>query len=220
MIPRILHRIWLWPPGPPMPETFIGYGDEWRRLHPEWEVKDWTSFDDLPQLRNQDMFNRAHQMFPKDVYRFQADLLRLELLWLYGGVYADTDVEPLKPFDPLLEGRTAFAAWSPNLYHGRQVVTQAVIASTPGHEWIDACIAGAGDAVTRYRGRPLAQVVGPHHVDRCYRAHGARVTVFPSGVFYPQSVRDRDKGLKANLDGAYATHHWNTSLRKQGKGLG
>lgn len=214
MVPRLLHRIWL---DDPVPDEVAAYGRDWARLHPEWRIREWRDSAGLPPLRNRDLFDNARQIAPKDWKRFQADLLRLELLWLYGGVYADCDVQPLRAFDPLLSNRRAIVAYSPNRFRGKKILTQAVLASVPAHEWIDACIAGMPGSVCRYRGKPLAQMAGPHHVHRVWKQYHHGVTVLPSWYFYPQSNRDRDAGRPVHLGDAYAWHKWaNTRDNRRG----
>lgn len=209
-----------------MPDEFAFYGQAFELYHPMWRRTDWRRTEVLPRLINQDLFDRAREIVPKDWKRFQADLLRLELLYRFGGVYVDTDVQPLRPFDELLDGTECFVAWSPNRGpRGERVLTQAVMGATAGHPFIKACIDGIPEAVRRYRGRPLAQMVGPWHVTRVYEWVMATepepcLRVYPEGHFYPQSNADRDAGAEPDLTGAYAFHRWNSTLRKQGKGLG
>lgn len=210
MIPSTIHRVWL---DDPMPTEFEEYGRRWRELHPGWEVIDWRRSSDLPNLVNQDHFDRARELCPKDWKRYQSDLLRLELLWQYGGVYVDTDVEPLKPLDDLVNGLPtgAFASWSPNKAGNTRLLTQFILGSTPGHPWVKACIDGIPDATRAYGDRPLAQMIGPHHVTRVWRDRPEDVTVFEPYVFGPQSNRDRDRGRKPDLSRAYAWHRWANS---------
>lgn len=216
-VPKTIHRIWL---DDPMPKPFEEFGNDWKRLHPGWSVVDWRDSSELPSLINPDVFDNAKDIFPKDWKRFQADVLRLELLYMFGGVYADTDVQPLKNFGPWLS-RPATLGLSPNTYHGRSIVTQAIMISEPGNGFILDCIMGIPYAVKNYAGRPLAQVVGPHHIQRTLdtSAHAASVHVVPSHVFYPVSISDRDARKRVNLGSAYATHGWNTTAKKRGKGV-
>lgn len=212
-----LHRIWL---DDDMPELFTEYGQQWRILHPDWDVTDWRHTEDLPKLINQDIFDHARDICPSDWKRFQADLLRLELLDQFGGVYADTDVQPLKPLDPLMD-RRAWIAHSPHHdTQGRPLLTQCIMAAEPGHPFIRACIDTLPDAVERYRDRPLAQMIGPHHITRVWNQHPQEVTIYPTAYFFPQSNPERDRGLTPDLSEAYVWHRWNTTLRKRGKGLG
>lgn len=211
MIPRILHRIWL---DDPMPAEFADYGEQLRALHPAgWEVREWRSSCEVPRalLQTKDLWDRARDICPADWKRFRSDLLRLELLWLQGGIYVDCDLAPLRPFDPLL-AHQAFVPWSPNRGPGgRRLLTQAVLGARRAHPWIGACLAGLPAAVDRYGGRPLAQMIGPHHVTRVWRRHPEEVTVLDERSFGPQSNRDRDRRRPVDLTGAYGWHRWANS---------
>ena len=53
---------------------------------------------------------RVYERLRKPTER--SDIIRLEVLFRFGGVYVDTDVECLRPIDPLLrEGADFFAAY-------------------------------------------------------------------------------------------------------------
>lgn len=215
--PAVFHRIWL---DDPMPKVFASYGQRLAELHPDATVHEWRHTADLPPLVNQDLFDHAQDICPRDWKRFQADLLRLELLDQMGGIYLDTDTEPLKPFDPLLHS-DVIVAYSPHRdRHGQRILTQAVLGSASGHPWIKACIQALPGAVQRYGKRHLAQMIGPHHITRVWKAGNYDFPVLEPEVFYPQSIPERDQGLTADLTQAYCAHKWNNTLRKQGKGLG
>jgi len=216
VIPKRLHRVWL---DDPLPDEFAGYGRRLVELHSGWEVREWRYTADLPPLCNQGLFDRAQQLCPRDWKRFRSDLLRLELLWLYGGIYVDCDVEPLKPFDPLL-GCEAFVVWSPNRHRGGRVLTQAVIGAAAQHPFVAACIAAAAGSVERHGGKPLAQVVGPHMVQRVFESgEWPGVLALPEQTFGPQSIRDRDAGRPVDLDGALGWHHWANSRDRRHGGV-
>lgn len=217
MIPKKLWRIWL---NDPMPEAFATWGANWWLMHPDWAYREIRVNSQVPtKLINSDLFWNAHKVVPKDWKRFQADLLRLELLWLYGGVYVDTDVVPLKPLDNLLD-RDLLIAWSPN--HGpggKQILTQAVIGAIPGHPFIKACLDAIPTAVSRYKNRPLAQMVGPWHITRIWQEFPYGVEPLPAKTFYPQSTKERDRNLPVDLRDSYTWHRWNSSLRRKGEGF-
>lgn len=217
-IPKVVHRIWL---DDPMPETFAGYGERLRALHPGWELRDWRSSDELPWslFHNGHLIRSAQEVFPADWQRFQADLLRLELLWLHGGVYVDCDVEPLRPFDPLC-AHEAFVPFSPNRGpKSERLLTQCVLGARPHHPFIGACLQAVPEAVDQRRGKPLAQVVGPWMVTRVWESQKWHdLLVFPEQTFGPQSIRDRDRGKPADTSESFGHHHWNSSARRRGKG--
>ncbi len=139
----------------------------------------------------------------------EADLLRLELIFLHGGSYVDTDVVPLKPFDNL-RNRQVLVALSPQQNHlGHHPITQAVIGSVPGHLWVGECITRLPEAVEKFGNKPLAQMTGPWHLTRVWKDTPYDVEPLPSSYLYPQKREP----------GAYCYHMWNNALRKQGKGV-
>ena len=196
-IPLTLHRIWL---DEPMPPVFAAYGEAWKQTG--WLVWDWQSSADLPPLRNADLFDRAPEITP-DWRRFQADVLRLELLEQFGGVYVDCDVEPIRPLDPLVDGHECLIGYSPQHTNGKHPLTNAVMAAVPGHPFITACIDALPESVERYGHRSLAVMAGPWHLTRTYE-DGEWDIATPTDLY----------------DGTYFAHHWNTARRKAGKGLG
>lgn len=197
MISRLLHRIWL---DEPMPEPFAVFGEQWAETHPGWRVVEWTDSATLPPLVNQAAFDAAETLYPSDHKRFRADLLRLELLLLYGGVYVDTDAQPARSLDPLRE-HSCFVGPSPQHVRGDHPLTQAVVGATPDHPFIWALVDGIPDALAEHGHRTLAQSVGPWHVTRTLRGGDFDVTV----------VED--------LYERWVVHHWNNGLRKRGQGL-
>ena len=92
-IPRILHRT--------VPkettEQVEGWWDQLQALHPDWEAHTWRepiNPDDFPLVgRLLDACQTGAQ---------RADLIRLEVLYRFGGFYVDSDCEPFRPFDSLL----------------------------------------------------------------------------------------------------------------------
>lgn len=210
MIPRILHRIWF---GPPMPDEFAAYGELWRQVQPEWTHLLWTegNLGEL-NLQNHTLYEEAPK---RDRWRWRADIVRLEVLWRLGGVYVDTDSEPLKPLDTLLDGVVCFVSRSPNRERGDHGLTNSHLGCTPGHPFFEAAIQALPESVRRFPGRSAAEVTGPRHLERVYQsANWPDVDVFPSGVFAPQSIHDRDEGLPVDLTSAYAWHRYATTRDK------
>jgi len=204
MIPRILHRIWF---GPKMPAEFVAYGEVWRRVMPHWEHRLWTESDVPHDLVNREAFAKAP---PGDAHRWRSDILRLELLLRYGGVYVDADTEPLKPLDDLLDGVGCFVAWSPNLAKdGRRVLTNATMGAIPWHPFVQELVNEIPASVARFAGNSVAKVTGPYHLDRVWRSKlWPDVTTFPARVFYPQTAQDNYAGRTPNLAGSWTWHRW------------
>lgn len=95
MIPKIIHYCWL--SGDPYPESIQRCIDSWKRILPDYELILWDTkrFDLSSSIWVQ-------QAFEMKKYAFAADYIRMYALYHYGGIYLDSDVEVLKPFDDLL----------------------------------------------------------------------------------------------------------------------
>ncbi len=93
IIPPIIHQIWL---GPKSFEKFERMRQTWLQHHPGWIYKLWID-EDVKKLKlvNQDLFDRSTN------YGEKSDILRYELLYLFGGVYVDMDAESIRPLDIL-----------------------------------------------------------------------------------------------------------------------
>lgn len=95
MIPRILHLCWI--SGDPYPEKIQKCVDSWKRVLPDYEIMIWDKqrVETIgSRYVNEAVLNRR--------YAFAADFIRFYALYTYGGIYMDSDVEVLKPFDDLL----------------------------------------------------------------------------------------------------------------------
>ena len=125
MIPRIIHYCWFG--RGQMPEMALKCIESWHRYMPDYEYKLW----------NEDNFDVNSVPYVKEAYEarkfaFVTDYVRLYALYHEGGIYMDTDVEVLKPYDDLLT-LTGFTGYEGSKY--RPPVT-GTMASVPGGEWV------------------------------------------------------------------------------------
>ena len=112
-----------------MPQEFVEYRDSWRRHHPGWEMRLWTE-DNLPT----DLIRKeAYERLRKPAER--ADIIRLEVLLRFGGVYADADLECLRSIEPLLDGVEFCTAHNRS---GR--ISNALIGATAGHPILERAV--------------------------------------------------------------------------------
>ena len=137
-IPHFIHLIWLGSTPPPTVEIVIA---SWRKYHPDWEIKLWTDQEiacfPWSTPRSELFFKEAKNWAEK------SDILRFEILYQFGGVYSDTDVICLKPFDDLLQGLTFFACFSRNKVvkkTGRPLIGSAIIGAARNHPILNHCL--------------------------------------------------------------------------------
>lgn len=124
-IPRILHRV--------VPAVTEARVEQWwarfEDLHAGWTLM--THRDPLVPTEwplTSPYWDRV------DSGAQLADLVRLEALLRWGGVYVDSDVEPFRSFEPLLL-TPMFAAWEDH-----RCVPNAVMGAIPGHPAVRACL--------------------------------------------------------------------------------
>lgn len=96
MIPKIIHYCWL--SDDPYPEKIQRCLDTWKKYLPDYEFMLW----DLKRFPLEKSV-WVKEAFESKKYAFAADYIRSYALYNYGGIYLDSDVEVLKPFDDLLE---------------------------------------------------------------------------------------------------------------------
>jgi mannosyltransferase OCH1-like enzyme len=183
LIPRVFHQIWVGPD--PFLDWFDDWRDSWARFHPQWEMRLWTDDNLPPGLRNPQVYERDRAPVER------ADILRLELLYRFGGVYLDADLECLKPIDPLIDGLDFFAM---DIKPGR--VTNTVIGSVAGHPILDRAVSEVTPQEASARFDKTKS--GPIFLDRVVKQFPPP-TVYPRATFYPITVDEhRD---------AYSIHH-------------
>jgi mannosyltransferase OCH1-like enzyme len=204
LIPKHVHRIWLGPH--PMPGPYIEYGQSWERHG--WTVYDWRD-DNLPEIINRDVWdaigngvNVGGGIPDLGVYVQRADLLQWELVYRYGGVYANTDIELLRPLDTLLADVTCFAAREDATFLG-----SAIVGATAGHPLFKAIIDELPDRYRRLAGHAMNEQTGPHLLtDVATTRNWPTLTIFPAGLFYPWHYsRPEDEHRPTE---AYTNHHW------------
>jgi hypothetical protein len=97
MVPRIVHQIWLG--DDVIPDQIKDWMGSWKRYLPAWRYKLWTDADleELrPRLRCPDIFESNQNVGLK------SDVLRMEILRQFGGLYADCDFECFQSMEHLL----------------------------------------------------------------------------------------------------------------------
>jgi hypothetical protein len=95
-IPKIIHYCWFG--GSDMPDKNIKCIDSWKKYCPDYEIKRWdeTNYD-----INKNLYMK--QAYEAKKWAFVSDYARLDIIYNFGGIYLDVDVEIIKNLDPLLE---------------------------------------------------------------------------------------------------------------------
>lgn len=96
MIPKIIHYCWFG--GAPLPNDVKKCIETWKKFLPDYELKQW----------NERNFDLNCCRFVKEAYEakkwaFVSDYVRVSVMYTYGGIYLDTDIEVKKSISRYLE---------------------------------------------------------------------------------------------------------------------
>jgi mannosyltransferase OCH1-like enzyme len=203
VIPKVVHRIWFGPE--PMRDELVQFGESWERHG--YEVQLWTE-DNLPDIVNAGIYydpniglNVGGGVHRLGVWVQRADLVSYELLWRFGGIYANTDMECLRSLDPILEGVEAFAG-----YEQEHFLSNALMGCTPGHPFFKAVIDKLPYRYHSMPGCPMNTTTGPHLLTDVANLRDD-LTRFPAEFFNPFLYTEMGREWDDFPD-AYTRHHW------------
>lgn len=95
MIPKVIHYCWFGRgKKPALAEKCIA---SWRKYLPDFEIKEWNE-------DNYDVNSIPYtaEAYAAKKYAFVSDYARFDILYRFGGIYFDTDVEVIRPIDDIL----------------------------------------------------------------------------------------------------------------------
>lgn len=102
-IPKIFHYCWFG--NKKIPDIQRKCILSWSNIHPEYEVKLWN--EENYDLSNAPLY--VKEAYEAKKYAFVSDYVRLDVVYKYGGIYLDTDVELYQRIDELEKYRMFFA---------------------------------------------------------------------------------------------------------------
>lgn len=209
---KIIHYCWFG--NAPMPQDEKKYIEGWKKFFPEYEIKEWNEDNfDVKQCEF------SSQAYDKGKYAFVSDYARAKILYEYGGIYLDTDVEVIDKF-PDVKGMGFIG------FERRKFLGTAVIACEAGNEILNEMISfyekhsflrkdGSMDIVANVSlltdillKRGL--VLGGEEQD-CADFH-----VFPRELFYPKKLSDEEfRTTKETVAIHHCKNSWMSSKEKK-----
>jgi hypothetical protein len=195
-IPRTIHYCWFGSsPVSPLGERCIA---TWREVMPSYVLERWDESRDWKTPYTAIAY-RARK------FAFVADYVRLRALYERGGIYLDTDVEVLKPFDPLLTDQLFFGLQTPDS------VAAGVIGAVKGHPFLKLALDRLDSEAKsgKLSFQPL-----PELITALARRRGAVAPkLYPVEYFYPYNPHSADplrqKPLQCNVsEHTFCIHHW------------
>lgn len=222
MIPKIIHYCWFG--RNPLPKSAKKCIASWKKYLPDYEIKEW----------NEDNFDvniipYTHDAYEAKKYAFVSDYARFWILYYFGGVYFDTDVEVLRSMDDII-ARGAFMgvekgayllsyrkekipAVAPGLGIGAESfldIYKEIIDYYKELNFIDDITKQIAGTVVTHTTRVLQQHGMPSNLSSPISIAG--VWIYPSDFFCPM---DSTTGIISITDNTVSIHHYDCSWMNQ-----
>lgn len=219
MIPKIIHYCWFG--RNLLPTMALKCIESWKKFLPDYEIIEWNedNFD-------VNMIPYIKEAYEAKKYAFVSDFARFWILYRYGGLYFDTDVEVIKPMDEIIS-QGAFMGCeqdydSPN---GITVAPGLGLAADIGMPIYKEMEELYGNLHFIKADGSLNQATIVEYTTDCLKKYGLRnikgiqevagLKIYPSTYFCPISVADGKLRITSNT---YSIHHyaqsWQSPFRK------
>lgn len=221
MIPKVIHYCWFG--HKPLPGSALKCIATWRAFFPDYEIKEWNegNFDVniIPYTR---------QAYAAGKYAFVSDYARFWVLYNYGGLYFDTDVEIIRPMDDIVSrgpfmGREAGAQLSklfPDVHSGLAVAPGLGLGAEAGMSIYKELLEGYSRLAFVLEDGSLNMTTIVYYTSKLLLGSGldgndqslqpvAGIWIYPSDYFCPM---DHTRGNYLRItDNTRSIHHYDAS---------
>lgn len=202
MIPKKIHYCWFGPK--PYPKLVKNCIKSWQERLPDYELCFWNETNSPIEK------SFVRQAYSAGKYAFMSDYVRFWVLYNHGGIYLDTDMFVIKPFDDLLDNKV-FVGWETN---DKEKVNCAIIASIPKHSFIRDVLAYYEEL--SFSKDLIPSLVVPSILTTLYHKYPNKqeIAIFPYSYFYPLPYEQKENSsnfLNYVTPETYSVHLWNIS---------
>ena len=214
MIPKIIHYCWFG--RNPLPELAVKCIESWKKFLPDYEIIEWSE-------DNYDVHKIPYisQAYDAKKYAFVSDFARFDILYQFGGVYLDTDVEVLKDLTPIIERGAFVGVECPGA-----IASGLGIASTAGNPIYKEILESYENSEFLYKNGSQNLTTVVDRVSEVFYKHGFTresniqtiddITIYSADYFCPINPETGELKITANT---YTIHHyaasWTIPLRKK-----
>lgn len=195
MIPKKINYIWL---GKAKKNNLINACIvSWKQYMPDYEIIEWNEENlDIEKLCKENKFFK--ECYKRKMYAFMADYIRLKILYEYGGIYFDTDIQVIKKFDDLLDKKLVIGIEKDD------IVNTAVICAEPHNEIIKKMIDFYDKDIWIY---PIYTI--PAIMTKCINSDSNKkdIDIMKKEYFYPFYYNEEFK-FDCITENTYTIHWW------------
>lgn len=206
MIPKKIHYCWLG--GKELPESAKKCIKSWQKYCPDYEIVEWNE-SNYDFTKNEYM----RQALEAKKWGFVPDYARLDIIYTYGGIYLDVDVEIVRSFDPLLS-LSGFAGFE----SGTDVNLGQGFGAQAGDSVIKALLDSYESLTFKKPDGSLDLTASPALNSDTLESLGLKrngemqeidgFKIFPMEYFCPKSLLD---GVLRKTENTYSIHHFDGS---------
>lgn len=206
MIPPIIHQIWIGKTIPPIIKLYMNTFKKQKGF----EYKLWSN-EDLTKDNFPITYKYIKRLLSrkKVIYAMIADLMRLEILYHYGGIYIDATMECIKPLSFIFKYNRPFIMSNEERCglkcrgeNNSLFISNSFIASIPGYKVLERLLSDKYLKSIDFS-LPANIATGPYYVRTGIKRH-SDVKLLPTNYIYPFAYYEedpcvflkRDKGLK------------------------
>lgn len=201
-IPKIIHQIHLG--GSAYTNNMKKWQASWKIKNPTFQYMLWTDhiIRKIP-IKNRETLASCSNFSEK------SDILRYEILYKYGGVYVDTDMECLREIDTFLKNENFIVCKQIPEEETGDKVCGAFLAAEKKHKLIGKLVEGIRNRNHTHGNESADKKFGPRYIsdviDKKYYKDSKYV--YPFMWYDKYSYENNSKKYPE----AYAVHYWNAS---------
>lgn len=211
LIPHVIHYCWFGKN--PLSEMAKMCIDSWKKYCPDYIIKEWNE-------RNFDIncCNYVKEAYEAGKWAFVSDVVRFKILFDYGGLYFDTDVELIKPIDHILSQGGFMGVESYTEDDGENIAPGLGIAAPAGLELYREILEEYYSQHFKNEDGSLNLKTVVEYTTECLKRHGLRreaeiqkvgeIDIYPKEYFNPY---DFDTGKFLITDKTVSIHHYAAS---------
>lgn len=177
-IPKIIHQTWK---NTQIPDHYVDWIRTWVEKHPDWTYMFWT--DDSARNLIAEKFPNilpAYDGYLENIRR--ADAMRYAILYEYGGVYADLDMESLLPIDSITRKYSCILPQEPYEHpiidsNADHLVINALMACRAGHPLMKRFLDNIPNYFHMWN---VLDSTGPHYITLLYNQYVSETKFSPS----------------------------------------
>ena len=181
--------------------------DSWKKMCPDYEIIRWDE-----QNARIGECRYAVEAYQAKKWAFVSDYVRLKSICVQGGIYLDTDVELLKPLEPLL-ANLAFMG-----FESKEKISTGLMAAESGHSFFREAARRYEDLQFLCPNGTLDCTTNVERITKWLLDLGLNldnktqtvcdVTIYPKDYFSPKDLQTGRVSLSPNT---YAVHHFQAS---------